>query len=115
MSRRPEDNQGWQGVVRVREKVEGRIPASDRGMEMNQVLLTSKEVAALLQGLRQTEADVGVEPEPAQELPRPGAPRAMSPRRPGLGFHHISRRRAVIKQLIRQLQWPHKTRGLEQG
>ncbi|HEX9882335.1 MAG TPA: hypothetical protein VGA79_00050 [Desulfobaccales bacterium] len=50
---------------------------------MNRVLLTSKEVAALLQGLRQTEADFGVEPEPAQELPRPGAPRAMSPRRPG--------------------------------
>jgi len=83
MSRRPEDGQGWQGVVRVRAKVEGRIPASDRGMEMNQVLLTSKEVAALLQGLRQTEADFGVEPEPAPELPRPGAPRAMSPRRPG--------------------------------
>jgi len=83
MSRRPEDNQGWQGVVRFRAEVEGGIPASDRGMEMPQVLLTSKEVAALLQGLRQAEADVGVGPEPAPELPGPGAPRARSPRRPG--------------------------------
>ncbi|MFH1595104.1 MAG: hypothetical protein ABIG94_01855 [Pseudomonadota bacterium] len=69
---------------------------------MNQVLLTSKEVAALLQGLRQTEADFSVEPEPAQELPRPGAPRAMSPRRPGPPSRNRSGRR-------------YKTIRLEQG
>ena len=50
---------------------------------MNQALLTPKEVAALLQGLRQTEAEFRVEPEPAPELPRAAAPRALSGRRAG--------------------------------
>jgi hypothetical protein len=50
---------------------------------MNQALLTPQEVAALLQGLRQTEADFRVEPEPAPGVPRAAAPRALWARRAG--------------------------------
>jgi hypothetical protein len=55
----------------------------DRGVAMNQALLTPQEVAALLQGLRQTEADFRVEPKPAPELPGAAVPRALSGRRAG--------------------------------
>jgi hypothetical protein len=73
---------------------------------VKRINLTSQEVAALLQGLRQDETDLGAEAEPEVHLPPAGLAAPVSP-----GLHENRRGQGLRKisywwTALTELQWP---------